>query len=295
MFFAKTSKDSSLPETEIAIIGTSPQAFFIGDILQNNHCSVTFLVPENQITLYQKNFSLTFRPSGFQNRRIEFSFASEAKKRPAFIFFASSPENLKNDLLLLSDTTLKDIPVINLSFAYMRRLPAELTPNTAYPAFLDGQFIFEKNILTFANRPQNLKVQAPADILSSLKDLFGAVLNIHKAVSSTDLFWQDFAPLFLGNLIMPAGKQNISSSLNIPEIRRLADSALKELSALAKKEKSDFDTSKALTVIYGFADNYTGEFTTPQKLNALIGCFPQINRFDTPALFELLAQTLNKY
>lgn len=294
MFFAK-AKDTTVSKTEIAIIGTSPQAFFIGDILQNSHCSVTFLIPENQSAKYQKNFSLIFRPSGFQNRRVEFSFVSEIKKRPAFAFLASAPEDIKNDFLLLSAPALKNIPVINLSFACTRRLPEELIPDTMYPAFLDGQFIFEKNILTFANRPQNLKIQAPADVLSALKDLFGSTLVIHKSASQTDLFWQDFVPVFLGSLLIQSRGQNVALGLNSPEMRHLTDSALQEISVLAKNEKSDFDTSKALTAVYGLADTYTGEFTTTQRLNAFIGCFPQINRFDTPALFELLAQTLNKY
>lgn len=294
MFFSKT-KDAPVSKTEIVIIGTSPQAFFIGDLLQNSHCSVTFLVPENKLIQYQKDFSLIFRPSGFQNRRVEFSFVSKTQKRPAFVFFASAPEDLKNDFLLLSAPELKDVPAINLSFACTLRFSEDLISPNMYPAFLDGQFVFEKNILTFANRPQNLKIQAPTDVLSALKDLFGSALIIHKSVSQTDLFWQDFAPVFLGSLITQALKQNISSGLGAPETRNLADSALKELASLAQKEKSGFDTSKALTVIYGFADNYMGEFTTAQRLNAFIACFPQINRFDTPALFELLARALNKY
>lgn len=295
MLFSKSSKNTIVSQTEITIIGTSPQAFFIGDLLQNISCSVTFLVPENQLVRYKKSFSLTFRPSGFQNRRVEFSFVSEAKKRPSFVFLASNPEDLKNDLLFLSSATLKDVPIVNLSFACTRRLPESLIPRNVYPAFIDGLFMFEKNILTFVSRPQNLKIQTSSDILSELKNLFGSTLIIHKADSPADLFWQDFTPVFLGSLLTQIKHQNISTCLNNSEMRNLADSALKELSVLAKKEKSDFDTSKALTAIYGFADNYTGEFTTKQRLTALMNCFPQISRFETPALFELLAQTLNKY
>lgn len=295
MFFAKPAKETSIPETETIVVGTSPQAFFLGDVLQNKNCAITFLVPENKMPLYAKNFSLTLRPSGFQNRRAEFSFASAVKKRPAFVFLASSPEDAKNDILLLTAANLKDVPIINLSFAYNRRLLANFADASAFPAFLDGQFLFEKNVLTFANRPQNLEICAPADTVNALKSLFGQTLNINRSNDPDDLFWQNFAPFFLGSLITIAQNQNMSSCLNNPQIRRSADSALKELSVLAQNEKSAFDDSKALTALYGFADNCKSEFTTPQKINALLNCFPQINRFDTPSLYELTAATLNKY
>lgn len=296
MFFSKASKINEAPLAKIIVIGTSPQAFFISSSLQNNNCAVTNLLPPSKIQKYAKNNVFTICPSDYQSRRHEFSFASVPAEQADFIFVASSPEDINNDLLLLAHPLLKNAPIINLSFLFNKKIIGQTTDKKTFPAFCRGFFNLEKNTLTFLKRTPEIEICASSDFIKSLKQLFeNTPLSFTKISDEASLFWQNLIPFFLGNIISLAEKKNVSDSLLLPSVRKLADSALNELFALTEVKKTALDASQILPQLYSFPDNYAGEIFSIRQFNAFTGLLPQINRFETPALFEILRKRLRIY
>ena len=296
MFFSKNQSDTAKTLAEIAVIGTSAQAFFIADLLQGNDCSVTMLVSENQIDQYSKNNTMTIRSSGFQNHRRDFCFATKPKQNTEFVFLASSPDNITTDILQLQHPELENAKLINLSAFYNRKILNALSNTQYFTAFLDGQLNLNKNILTILNRSPKMEIVAPDETISRLKKLLdNTTISLNRPLDPKNFFWQNFAPFFLGNLLILAEQKSISDSLKQKDIRKLTDTALDELANIAKKEKQVLDIPQTLTGLYGFDDNYIGEFTTSKRFGTLLKLVPTIGKFNTPALFELINRAAKKY
>lgn len=296
MFFAKSKTTTEATLAEIAVIGASAQAFFIADILQQNNCSVTILLPENQIEQYAKNNTVTFRSSGFQNHRSDFYFAATPKPNTEFVFLASSPESITYDMLLLKNPELKTAQIINLSSFYNRKILNIFKDTESFTAFLDGQFNMDKNTLTILTGSPKIEIAAPDEIISRLKKLLGnGAISLNRPSDTNNFFWQNFAPFFLGNLLIAAEQKSISESLKQPDIRKLTDSALTELAGIAKKEKQSLNIPQTLTRLYGFEDSYNGELTNKKRFGGFLKLLPDIGKFNTPALFELINRATKKY
>lgn len=291
MFFSKAPKTAGTPLAKAAVIGTSPLAFFISGSLQNNNCAVINLVSAGKLQKYAQNDTFTICPSDFQNQRHDFSFASAPAEEPDFIFLASSPEDVQNDILLLAHPLLKTAPVINLSFLFNKKILISSNDRKIISAFCRSFFNLEKNTLTFLKRTPEIEICAAPDFMKSLKRLFeNTSLSFTVSQEESLLFWQNLIPFFLGNVISLAEKKNVSDSLLQQSVRKLADSALNEFFALAAAEKINLDTSQILPRLYSFPDNYAGEISSVRQFNAFANLLPQISRFETPALFELLSK-----
>ena len=294
MFFSKPAPaPASL--TRVAVIGTSPLAFFLADVLQNNCCAVTILMAANKLNTYTRRSSLNVKLSNFQNRHASFSFAAKLDSAADFVFIASSPEDSRNDLLLLQDPLLKSAPLINLSSFYNRRIISQFNKSDI-PAYFNGWLNLEKNSLHLLERSPVLELCCDAETAVTIKALFAdSPVSLTFPAPSPNLFWQHLAPFLLGNLLVLSAGRDISSVLLQNDIRRQTDTAVNELCKLAKAEKVSLDPANILPRLYAFPDNYQSEFSSPQSFAALSALIPGINRFDTPALYGFLANAAKKY
>ena len=145
MLFNKHSAPLFVSDKNIAIIGTSPQAFFLADSLQLRHHAVTILVSASQLKRYNQLGTFIIKPTKFQTRHTSFTFASSFDISPDFIFLASSPENASADLFFLTATSIKGSKLINLASFYNYKNLSLLKENKEIRAYLNAQFNLEKN------------------------------------------------------------------------------------------------------------------------------------------------------
>lgn len=297
MFFGKTTPPPAVLNKHIAVIGTSPLAFFLADLLQLNGCGVTILVPASKLEAYSRLSPFTIKPTKFQTRHTGFVFASTLDFLPDFIFLASTPENAATDLLFLTPPAVKTIPLINLSSFYNRKLLPQLVKHKEIRAYFNGQITLEKNTLHLLDKLPKMEIDAVSETVAAIRRLFNEThLNISLATGTAQTtFWEHLAPFFLGNLLLLSGKGTLPEQLIRPERRRQADSAAVELTALAKKEKVSLDSSAVLAQLYTFVDEYRSEFSSPQGLTKLFAILPEIDPFKTPELYGLCTAAAKKY
>ncbi len=288
MFFNKINPSAAVSNLNIAIIGTSPLALLIADILLSQGYQTTLLVSQNKLASYTKLNPFTVKTSSFQSHRIDFPFASTLTAPADYCFLASSPESNRTDLLLLQDAFLKNTPIINLSAFYNRQFLKDLKKDS-FNGWFGGWLNLEKNTLQLLERNPKLEINCPQDIAANLAPLFNKnTFNLSFCCSKADLFWPQLLPFFLGNLLLLASNQTISSALNQPTYRQLVDNAIKEIALITPSLKNKLNLSDVLPQIYAIPDNYKSEFTSPVAFNLLSSLIKGITPFTTPHLNQLL-------
>ena len=293
MFFSKTAT-SNLPSLQIVIIGTSSQAFFLSDIFQTKNCHVSILVSTNQLQTMTKSNSLLIRTSGFQNKRAEFSFTDNLVNQPDFCFLASAPEKAKTDILFLQNPFLKNTPIINLSSFYNRNIIKQLSDTNEIPAFLSTLLLKEKGILQVLSRNSKLEICSTSEELNILKKyLNSSTVSTTFSEKSPDIFWQNFATFFIGNLLSLSSDQNINETLAVS--RKQIETAIQELSIFAIKDNTTLNSTEVLASLYTINDTYQSDIVNSKQFNAFANILPEINYFETPTLFDFLTKASKKY
>ena len=296
MIFNKTETPSSSTSADIAIIGTSASAFFLADTLQNSGCQVTVLVPPHQLESYNKRGAFCIKQSRFQNKHTHFTFASVAAKPYDFCFLASTPAQTSSDLLCLNQPYLHIVPVINLSFLYNRNLLNKLNTVKIIPAVFKAQLSLNKNTVELYEHSPKLEIITSGENAVRLKNIFNdSSIDLNILPSDKRFFWQNLAPYFIGNLLLLCYNKPISALMSQAETRHQADSAVNELISLAATDKISLDSGEIIARIYTFANDYPGDIKTQNDFNAFLNLIKELNRFDTPVLFDLLSLASKKY
>lgn len=296
MFFNKPSTPPAATLCPLAIIGTSPLAFYLADILQNNHYNVTILVAANQLESWSRLGSFTIKPTNFHTHHTNFRFASHLDSSVEYCFIASSPEANQSDLLLLQDSSLATVPIINLSSFYNRDLIAKFTKTKVITAYFSGALSLDKNTLQSLERNPKIELCCDSETASPIKQLFeSSVLSFSFSTASITLYWRHFAPFYISNLLLLLYQQDISATLMQPAIRHLADSAINEICRLAAAEKATLEAGDVLTEIYAQANGSQNEFSSTRNFTVFANLLKGVDRFETPALHELLRTTAKKY
>ncbi|MDD7313347.1 MAG: hypothetical protein PUH03_03220 [bacterium] len=290
------SKQPTPKNKKIAIIGTSPLAFYLSDTFIENGYNVKQIVPLNLLDNFTHSGAITVKSSLYKNHRQEFSFTSELKNDVDFCFLASAPENYRSDLLLLTNSFLKNIPLINLSSFYNHFLFNEQADYQEIPAFFKGWINFDGVTLQPLEKQSRLILECPIEKAVEIKKLFDDTpFNLIFAENNKNTFWQNLAAFFLTNLLLTSYSQSISKIFADKETRAIADKAIKELCFLAKKEKVFLEPSKILTDIYACPDEYKSEFSSAKGIHVLGQLIQNLTPFETPEVQNLLNTTVKKY
>ena len=291
------SKQPTPKDKKIAVIGTSPLAFYLSDTFIENGYDVKQIVPLNLLDNFTHSDTITIKSSLYKNHRREFSFESELKAPIDFCFLASSPENYRNDLLLLLTTPLlKNIPLINFSNYYNHRLFNEQKDYQEIPAFFKGWINFDGETLQPLEKQSRLILECPLEKTVGIKKLFNDTpFNLIFTEKSKNTFCQNLAAFFLTNLLLISYNKTISRIFADKETRAIADKAIKELCFLAKKEKVSIEPSKILTDIYACPDEYKSEFSSAKGIHVLGQLIQNLTPFETPEVQNLLNIAVKKY
>lgn len=292
MFF---SKEPFKQDKKIAVIGTSPLAFFLSSTFVENGYDIRHLVPLDKLDTFSHLGALTIKSSLYKNHRQEILFDSELNSPVDFCFLASTPENCRTDILFLLSPFLKEAQIINFSSFYNQDLFKELKHLDETRAFFKGWINFDKGTLQPLEKQSQIILETPLEKTSELKELFN---NTPFSLSSTEgknVFWQNLAAFFLSNLLLISSNHSMSKIFTDKKLRSLTDCAIKELCSLAEKEKISIDSSKVLADIYACPDNYKTEFTSRKSLYVLGQLIKGITPLATPSLQNLLSTALKKY
>lgn len=290
------SKQPTPKDKKIAVIGTSPLAFYLSDTFIENGYDVKQIVPLNLLDNFTHSGAITIKSSLYKNHRREISFESELKVPVDFCFLASSPENYRSDLLLLTNPFLKNIPLINLSSFYNHFLFNEQADYQEIPAFFKGWVNFDGVTLQPLEKQSRLILECPLEKAIGIKKLFDDTpFNLIFAEKNKNTFWQNLAAFFLTNLLLTSYNQPFSKIFADKETRAIADKAIKELCSLAKKDKISLESSKILTDIYACPDEYKSEFASAKGILVLGQLIQNLTPFETPTLQNLLNTAGKKY
>ena len=296
MFFAKDTSPAPLSDKKSVIIGVSPAALFLADILQTNGCLTNILTAPSKLNDYLDLAPFNIRPTRFQTRHVDFHFASAAKFQPDFCIMASTPETAASDLLFLSDSALKSAPIINLASFFNHRQLSHFPKIKEIRGYLNCCVNLEKNVLYPLESSPKLDICASSETAEEIRKLFGGSrLSINFSHNGKHLFWEHFAVFFLSRILLLIYDMPLSSVLARSELRQHVNSAVDELCLLAKKEKISLDAGIITARLYAIPDDCPNEIHSPAGLSALINTLPEINRFTTPELFNLCAGAVKKY
>ena len=296
MFFSRLKQSSVPSRGSVAIIGSSPIAFLLADIIQTNNFKTTLVVSSKELAQNYLPKFLTIQSLSLQNHQVSFNY-SDTLPVVDFCIIASKPEKAKTDVLLLSKNILNEIPVVNFSHLYNKDIIKELDISSVYPGYFNSWLISEKNTLKLLERKAEIHIQGTAEKITPLLPLFeNSIVNTSTISPNKKYLWHYLIPYFLCNLIL-LGKpgQNLLSVLQQQDYREQINTAAKELCCIAKAQKESVSETDIFSKLYNVPNTYKTSISSIYSFQAFISLIPEINKFETPALYELLSSVLNKY
>ncbi len=290
MFFNKKTKTTNSKLGHIVIIGTSPLAFILADIIQNNNYDVSFLVSKLDSQNFNSCKPFSIKYSNTQTNQLYLSFTDNIIKSPDYCILASDLENLKSDFLLLQNPLLKDTNLINFVSNYTQKF----INKTYIPAYFNGWLQRDKNNIIALNKNIEITFFCNNKKDFNISNIFSSPhLSFSYNDKSLPNFWEQTSSFLIANLLILKYKQSPSCLLLDENIRKQVDAILKEISFLAKKNSENFDSSKSLASIYAIPNNYNGEINNVKSFNNLVPSITSINHFDTPFLHNLIVSATN--
>jgi hypothetical protein len=289
MFFYKGKKNTDTKLGKVVIIGTSPLAFVLADVIQNNNYDVSILTSKLEKQTFNHTKPFCFKYSNAISHQSSFSFIEDLSSSPDYCILASSLDEISSDFLLLQNLLLKDVPLINFTSCYSKKL----TNKQIIKAFFKGWLQRDKNNIFSLDR----SLEIVFSINKSDYSLSNIFSNQHMSVSYNEKsfpnFWEQITPFLIANLLLLKNKQSLSEMLPDKNIRKQIDAILKEISSLAAKSSEKFDSSKALATIYAIPSGYKGDIHLPKSFNNLVSTLTETNHFDTPYLHNLIVSASN--
>lgn len=292
MFFNKNKSSSKSCQGSVVIIGTSPLAFLLADITQNNNYKTSILTSLNMSNL-EPNKNINIKYLNTQNHQGSFSLIENISTAPDFCIFAPTLDKLRTDYILAQNPILKSVPFINFAHIYSSNFFALLDKNIF--AYFKGWINLEKNNLTILNKSPEIKFVCNDKLYNSVCSLFSnSNISISNSDDNKSSFWQNLSSSLLINLLLLIHNQDMSTLLLDSQIRNQIDGAIKELCFLAKKEDYHLNSSEILTTIYSVPNNYQKEIFNSASFLSLLSSLPIINRSETPILHNLFASASKK-
>ena len=290
LFFKRNEPDK--PKRFMVVLGSSPLAMFLVYILQQNNIDVVVLSSSDKS---KKEDEYIFK-SSVQSQRFSFKRVSFLDKKPEYCFVASSFDEYKNDLLMLSEDMFKDVKIVNFASFYNHNIIKQMNNVKEIRAYFNGWLVKNKKELMFLGRTADIKICCKTEYFSDFQEILNdkrATVKIEK--NTNKLFLQNFIPWFLGNLLVLSYQKNISVLLADNDIRQELNDVVKEIMQLLIGEDKMIDEASVLPDIYAFPDNFVSEFDSLTGVSVLSEIIKGVNGFDTPKTFGLIAKTIKKY
>ena len=287
MFFDKKNK-IDIKKRHVAVIGTSPLALFLIDLLLQNNIDVAWM---SGIAKKDKNNEpFIVKNTSFQSRFINLSASKFLTQKVEYCFLASSVNEYKTDLTLLSDSFLKNVLIINFAYLYNTNILKELGKIQEIKAFFDGYLQKNKNTIQLLSRNYGFKINATDSILEQdLKSLIGGHKSGIDFVKNGDVFFeQKFVSYTLVNLLAAIYNKDISVLLSNTDTRKLTDDAIKEMKKITIKKTIEIDSSKVLTDIYAAPDGLTSDFLNKNAFLFVSDALKSVTKNEFPILYEML-------
>ena len=287
MFFDKKNK-IDFKKRHVAVIGTSPLAIFLIDLLQQNNIDVTWMSGATKKN--KDNEPFIVKNASFQSRFVNLSASKFLTKKVEYCFLASSVNEYKTDLILLSDSFLKNVLIINFAYLYNADILKELGETQEIKAFFEGYLQKNKNTVQLLSRNYDFKINATDSILEQdLKSLIGGSKFGIDFVKNGDVFFeQKFVSYILVNLLTAVYDKDISVLLSNTDTRKLTDDAIKEMKKIAIKKKIEIDSSKVLTDIYAAPDGLISGFLNKKAFLFVSDVLKSVTKNEFPILYEML-------
>ncbi|MBE6454636.1 MAG: hypothetical protein E7017_07150 [Alphaproteobacteria bacterium] len=287
MFFDKKNKIDS-EKKNIVVIGTSPLAIFLIDLLQQNNIDVTWM--SSLAKTSRTNGRFVVKNTSFQSGVVNLSALKYLTKKPEYCFLASDIKEYKSDVILLSDRFLENVLIVNFAYMYNNRIIQELPKVNAITAFFDGVLQKNKNTVQLLSHNYDFKINT---IDSGFEQDLKLVLGGHKLdvdiVKNGDVFFeQKFVSYILINLLTAVYNKNISILLSNTDTRKLTDDAIKEMKKISIKKKIEIDSSKVLADIYAAPNGVTSDFLNKNAFLFVSDALKSVTKNEFPVLYEML-------
>ena len=295
MFFSRQPTPSVPSQGTVVIIGESPLAYLLADIVGTNAYTPLMYTRKKDSSLVDLPTSYTVQLIAQKNHQTHVSYTNTINKPVDFCLIASLPEHARTDFLLLENKFLKAVPTLNFSHFYNHTLLAQSPHENIFPAYFEGWLNFQKNTLLVLDHKLEAAMSFPAKTPHPFAPLFeNSILNLTLSDPQKKIFWHHLIPYFLGNLILLNYRKSTPDVLKQQDCRELLNRAAKELCDLAKKDKESISETDVFSKIMQIPTTYKPRLSTPQNLHALFSLVPEVSKFTTPALYDLL-KGANKY
>ena len=291
MFFFKKN-ESDKPKRFMVVLGTSPLAMFLVYVLQQNDIDVVVLTSSGK---GKKEEDYIFK-SNIQSQNFSFKKVNFLDKKPEYCFIASSFDEYKNDLLMLSDEMFRDVSVVNFASFYNHEIIKQMTNIKEVRAYFNGWLVKNKKELVFLGRTAEIKICCKTEYFPDFQEILNDKrLGVKIDKNTKKLFLQNFIPWFLGNLLIVSYQKNISELLADNNIRQSVNDVIKEILHLLVEKDKFVDDASILPDIYAFPDNFVSECDSSRGCLVLSELIRGVNVFDTPKTLELIAKAIKKY
>ena len=307
MFFAKTDSQPTVNPQNIGILGTSADALWWANQLQNAGHNIRLLTRPQQADEYNATDFVFRDTSRLRNQRGNFRFIHELDEIPHLLIIASSPDKLKADLSLLAPGKLADTLTINFCFLGNGPVLTEILRRPPVSAYHAGCFNGSKNHITVFKRAARIvfSIEDTTADAALLREIFEPT-NIKPVFSADNMnnFWSFAGPFLAHNMLTAAYGQNIFELAKEENGRKTIDTLLEELSKIAAADNVILSAAALLSELYEIPQDFNSPLQTSirdhtplffDRLSSFLLSKSGKNERKYPMTHRLLQMVYNKY
>jgi len=308
MFFksAETKKTltEATPDKTIYLLSVTPQSLYLSYHFANNGFFPIILETPDKAKELEKEEFILKEDRLLQRSKFKIHANYQMQKEGCLLIIPQTRASLKNKLLLLSPTKLKNASVVCLDFEQNLNFLSDLLQKQVIRGTMSGFIEYGKKQLTLSGRQPAITLSCEEDhaAVQTLKNaLNDGSINIDILPDAAQNFWSAFIPYAAASLLSATSGKTISAMTKNPEGRQYISDIINELVLLAQRNNVDVSSSEMLRKIYNIPYSYTYPLqqnpSNKDELNRFFSVLMQKNETtgrQTPLLRSLLKQIYNK-
>ena len=270
MFFNKPNFPNKQTETaqNIYILGTSPSALFVAEQLQDLGHHISILCPPKIVDEFNATDFIFKDRRHLKSKRFQVNFEFEILTAPDILFIMSEPQNLHNDLLLLSHKKLEKTTIVNTSPTYPENFVSQILGLPTINAYFSAWLHRNKNHISLLTGTPSIKlaISPVSEQFKNMQNLLKKTgITLENSLSATDDFWQWLIPQAIIFFVSEAFEKNFYICSQKQDCRTTIEKCLKEAITIASLNNAKTEKNELLKTLYSAPENYISPWHAPLK------------------------------
>ncbi len=265
-------KTPDVQPQNIHILGTSAQSLYLGATLQRYGHRVTVLCRPQEADEYNATDIIIKETTRLQSRRCRFFCTFEQTASPDLLIIGSDSPNLRSDLLLLSPSKIKAVPIVTLQPEVPTGLISETLGLPIVKAYFDSWLQQNKNHVSLFSASSDLVFSLPPQSrqMHALADIFDSAAIATKASENDAVnYWNWLSPRALALIFGAGPEKSVARVLKKTPARRTLEQCLDEIAELAAVDNVILNNQQIINVLHKLPENCSSPLlsdSTPVRL-----------------------------